>query len=218
MTTWIENPEGGRKRGPMGLARAWIEVIVRPQRFFQNGIAPGDQSPGLVFAVVVVVGYVATRFTFSPGSVPVVQGGSGQRVVSLALIFLLVAVFITPVVLHLIAALQTVLLVPLVEERAGVSETVQVIAYAAAPCILAGIPVPALRLVTTVYGTVLLVIGISIVHDTSVPRAAVAAALPALFVFGSGFLGIHAFESLTEINLGLQLTQAGGVLDLSAGM
>lgn len=208
MTTWIENPEGGRKRGPVGLARAWIEVIVRPRRFFQNGIAPGDQSPGLAFAIVVVIGYVATQFTFSPGSMPVIQGGGGQRVVSLVLTFLLVVVFVTPVALHLIAALQTVLLVPLVEERAGVSETVQVIAYAAAPCVLAGIPVPGLRLLTTVYGTVLLVIGISIVHDTSVPRAVAATVLPALLVFGSGFLGIHAFQSITGINLGQQLTQA----------
>jgi hypothetical protein len=209
VTTWIENPDGGRKRGPTGLVRAWIEVIVRPQRFFHNGIAPGDQSPGLVFAIVVAVVNLATRFAFSPESVPIIQGGGGQRVVSLVFTFLLVAVFITPVVLHLVAALQTVLLVPLVEERTGVSETVQVVAYATAPCALAGIPISALRLVAAIYGVILLIVGISIIHDISLPRAAVATALPALLVFGYGFLGIRAFESFAGINLEMLL--AGGV-------
>ena len=50
MTTWVENPTGGRDRGPRNLVRAWIEVLVRPQQFFRNGVAPGDQAPGLVFA------------------------------------------------------------------------------------------------------------------------------------------------------------------------
>jgi hypothetical protein len=214
VTTWIENPEGGRARGPIGLVRAWIEVIVHPKRFFRNGIAPGDQAPGLAFAIFVSIVHVATRFAFFPESVPGRE--SGQPIAWLVLTFVVVAVFITPVVLHLVAALQTVLLVPLVDDRAGVSKTVQVIAYAVAPCAVAGLSLPALWLahgsgtdianilpilwlVTAIYGSVLLVIGIAVVHNISVRRAAVASVLPALFVFGYGFLGVRAFELLVTI-------------------
>jgi hypothetical protein len=218
VTTWIENPGGGRKRGPIGLVRAWIAVIIRPKRFFRNGIAPGDQAPGLAFAILVSVIHVATRFAFFPERVPGRE--SGQPLAWLVLTFVVVAVFVTPVVLHLVAALQTVLLVPLVDDRAGVSKTIQVIAYAAAPCVLSSLSLPilwlseaaygpgagtaadivgilpAMWLATAVYGAVILVVGIAVVHDTSLPRAAAATALPALFVFGYGFLGIHAFELL----------------------
>lgn len=214
MTTWIENPEGGRARGLIGLVRTWIEVIVRPKRFFRNGVAPGDQAPGLVFAVLVSLVHVATRFAFFPESVP--GSESGQPIAWLVFTFIVVAVFVTPVVLHLAAALQTVLLVLLVDDRAGISKTVQVIAYAVAPCAVSGVSLPALWLargsgtlitsilpllwlVTAVYGAVLLVIGIAVVHDTSIRRAAVATVLPALFVFGYGFLGVRAFELLVEI-------------------
>lgn len=214
MTTWIENPKGGRARGPIGLVRTWIEVIVRPKRFFRNGVAPGDQAPGLVFAILVSVIHVATRFVFFPESVPGQE--SGQPIAWLVFTFIVVAVFVTPVVLHLVAALQTVLLVLLVDDRAGVSKTVQVIAYAVAPCALSGfsLPVlwlargggtgiigllPLLWLITAVYGAVLLVIGIAVVHNTSPLRAAVATALPALFVFGYGFLGVRAFELLVAM-------------------
>jgi hypothetical protein len=79
-----------------------------------------------------------------------------------------------------------------VRDRAGVSETVQLLAYAAAPCVLAGFPFPALRAVCAAYGTVLLVVGISEVHRTSLPRAAVAAVVPAAIVFGGGFGGTAA--------------------------
>jgi hypothetical protein len=214
VTTWIENPEGGRARGPIGLVRAWTEVIVRPKRFFRNGVAPGDQAPGLVFAILVSIIHVATRFAFFPESVPGRE--SGQPIAWLVFTFIVVAVFVTPVVLHLAAALQTVLLVPLVDDRAGISKTVQVIAYAVAPCALSGLSLPVLWLargsgtgiisilpvlwlVTAIYGTVLLVTGIVVVHDTSILRAAVATALPALFVFGYGFLGVRSFELLVEL-------------------
>lgn len=214
MTTWIENPEGGRARGPIGLVRAWIEVIVRPKRFFRNGVAPGDQAPGLVFAILVSVVHVATRFAFFPESVPGRE--SGQPIVWLVFTFIVVAVFVTPVVLHLVAALQTVLLVPLVDDRAGVSKTVQVIAYAVAPCALSGLSLPTLWLargsgtgilsvfpllwlITALHGAVLLVIGIAVVHDISIPRAAVTTVLPALLVFGYGFLGFRAFELLVAM-------------------
>lgn len=210
MTTWIDNPDGGRQRGLIGLAEAWIEVLIHPQRFFRHGIAPGNQALGLVFAVVVTLIHTATRLASAPFPFPSLETRS---VSVLLLTLLMVGVFVTPIALHLVAALETALLVPLVTERAGVSQTVQVIAYAVAPCALSGITLtahagvlgvltPLLWLITAVYGAVLLVIGTAVVHDTSIPRAMVVTALPSLLVFGYGFRGVHALQLLSSIGSG----------------
>ena len=193
MTTWIETPEGGRERGPLGIVRAWTEVLVRPRRFFRNGVAPGDQAPGLAFAVVVAAAYALGLFAFAPGAVP---GITGSWALSAALALLVVALLVAPAALHLVAALQTVLLVAPVRDRAGVSETVQVIAYATAPCALAGAPIPELRAACTAYGAILLVVGLAEVHGTSAERAAIAGAIPAALVFGSAFGGFDAVWTL----------------------
>ncbi len=217
VTQWVESPEGGRERGPIGVLRAWVEVMVRPRRFFASGIAAGDQAPGLVFGVAVTLLHVVTRFALDPASVP--QVGASPAVSALFAL-LAVAIFIAPLGLHLAAALLTVALILLVEERAGVSKTVQTVAYAAAPCALAGIPfeptrlvvvaarvglelgaVPfeMLRIAATGYGAVLLVVGLVVVHRISPARAAAAAAIPAAFVFGYGFGGFDAVVSLTGV-------------------
>ena len=206
MTTWVENPEGGRARGARGLTRAWVEVLVRPRRFFRTGVSPGDQAPGLVFGVLVAVAFVGGRFldaylrlgrpnSFPPGSVPTVFGGP---VASALLVLAFTALLVAPAILHLTAALQTVLLILVVRDRGGVGETVQVIAYSAAPCALAGPAVPELRLACALYGAALLVLGLSVVHRTSLLRAAVAGALPATLVFGVGFRGLAALSTLLD--------------------
>ncbi|WP_101297895.1 YIP1 family protein [Halegenticoccus soli] len=193
MTTWVENPRGGRDRGARGLAWAWVEVLVRPRRFFRNGVAPGDQAPGLVFGVAVALCFVGGLFAFSPSEIPAIGVGPG---LSAFLALLLVALIVAPAVLHLTAALQTALLILAVRDRAGVSETVQTVAYAAAPCALAGIPIPELRALCAVYGAVLLAVGLSVVHRTTLARAALASALPSALVFGYGFRGFGAIAHL----------------------
>ena len=195
MTTWVEHPTGGRDRGPRGLARAWIEVLVRPRQFFHNGVAPGDQAPGLVFAVAVAVVYTVGLFAFVPGRVPSFALGPG---VSAALALALVAVVIAPATLHLTAALQTVVLILTVPDRAGVSETVQVIAYAAAPCVIAGVPVPTVRAGCAIYAGALLVVGLREVHGTTTTRAVLAGAIPGTLLFGTAFGGIDAGTALAR--------------------
>lgn len=193
MTTWVENPQGGRARGPGAIARSWVEVLIRPSRFFRTGIAPGDQAPGLVFAVCVAVAFAGGRFLFDPATVPTAFGGP---TVSAVVSLLFVAVFIAPASLHLTAALQTVLLILVVRDRAGISETVQVLAYATAPCALAGVPIPELRVACAIYGAGLLALGIREIHETSTLRAATATLVPAALVFGYGFRGIDAAATL----------------------
>ena len=198
MTQWVEDPGGGRDRGPRGLARAWFEVLVRPRRFFANGVAPADQAPGLVFAVVVAFVYVAGRLAFAPETVPSV---ADSAVVSAAFVLGVACLLVAPLVLHLTAALGTLGLIPLVRDRAGISETVQVIAYATAPCVFAAAPIPAVTLLATAYGAVLLVVGFAVVHRTSPIRAAAAAPLPAIVVFGFAFGGFAAAETALGIEL-----------------
>ncbi|MFB6118735.1 YIP1 family protein [Halosegnis sp.] len=210
MTTWVENPQGGRQRGVRGLTRAWIEVLVRPRRFFRNGVAPGDQAPGLIFAVSVALVHVATRFALVPASRPTFFA-SGAASVAVGL--LVVGLVIAPVTLHLVAALEVILLMALVRNRAGVSETVQVLAYATAPMALAGVGVPpglsesstlsaavaVWQLLLAAWGSGLLAYGIATVHETSLVRAGVAVALPAVLVFGYLYGGAAAVEMLAAI-------------------
>ena len=215
MTQWVQTPEGGRDRGPAGVARAWVEVLVRPRRFFRNGIAPGDQAPGLVFAVAVALCHVGARLALSPNPLPGVEGRPTE---SLVFALLVAAFVLAPLALHLAAALQTLAFVALgavglAKERGGVSQTVQVIAYATAPCALSGAPVPALRAVAAAYGFVLLVVGLAEVHDLSTALAVVAALVPGAFVFAYAFGGVFALEALLGTNLVGPVANATNVSD-----
>ena len=202
---WVETPRGGRDRGPSGMARAWVEIMRRPRRFFANGVAPGDQAPGLSFAIAVALVYVGGLLAVQPERVlgadriPVLGDSIG---VTAVFILLLTAVVAAPAALHLVSAIQTVILMVLVDDRAGVSETVQIIGYATAPCVVAWVPVPGLAALCGLYAAGLLVVGLSVVHNTSVVRAALAGVLPAILVFGIAFGGLWdglaVVETLTE--------------------
>jgi hypothetical protein len=187
----------GRARGVRGLLFAWVEVLVRPRRFFRTAVVPGEQAPGLIFAVAVALAYLAGLLATGAGTVPAdlpVVGGTG--LLATAFVVLAVALVVAPATLHLTAAVQTLLLLVTVEDRAGVSETVQTIAYATAPCALAGPPVPELRALCAGYGAALLIVGLRAVHGTSVWRAALAGVLPAALVFGYAFRGFAAVGAL----------------------
>lgn len=209
VTQWVENPAGGRDRGPSGIARAWVEVQVRPRRFFQNGVSPGDQAPGLTFAIAVAFVAVAGRLLLAPSSLSGyerVAAATGSPAMTAVIVLGVACFLVAPLVLHLAAALATLSLIPVVDDRAGVSETVQVIAYAAAPAVFASIPVPQVRLLAALYGVILLVVGLAVVHETSLPRAFLAGAAPALFVFGLAVGGIAALEAV----LGVELARGTG--------
>jgi len=217
VTQWVENPSGGRERGPVALARAWAEVLVRPRRFFESGVAPGDQAPGLVFAMTVVLLEEAVRFALVPGAAPVF---GGRPALSAAFALAVAVLFVAPAVLHLTAALQTLLLMALVRDRAGTSETVQTIAYATAPCVFAGVPSPTLRAVCALYGAGLFVVGLRTVHETSYLRALVAGAIPAALVFGYGFRGFAALDEMVVWRAGevcLRIPEFGAELCIALG-
>lgn len=193
MTTWTGGGVGAGFGGPGALLRTWFEVVVHPHRFFRESVVPGDQAPGLSFAVIVVVLAEASRLGLDPEAVPAVVG---HRLLSALLVVAVAALLVAPVALHLVAALATLGLALVAPQRGGISETVQVVAYATAPCVLAGPPVPALRVVATGYGAYLLLVGLREVHAVGTGRAAVAGVLPVAAVFGYGFRGFDAVAGL----------------------
>ena len=204
VTQWVEDPVGGRDRGPRGLARAWVEVLLRPRRFFENGVSPGDQAPGLTFAIAVAAVAVAGRLLLAPATLSGyerVAVATGSPALSAVVVLGVACFLVAPLVLHLAAALATLSLLPVVPDRAGVGQTVQVVAYAAAPAVFTAAPLPGVRLIAAGYGTVLLVVGLSVVHETSLPRACLAGAVPALFVFGLVLGGIAALEAVLGVEL-----------------
>ena len=188
----------GRERGLRGIARAWIHVLVRPRTFFASRVRRGDQAPGLTFAVAVAVvftlGWLATEPTIVPGI-------AESKALSAAVVVAVVLALAAPVGLHLTAAVATLsLLVASIEvrdgirlrERGGVSETVQIVAYASAPLALGGPAIPELRFVCGVYAVVLLLVGVRVVHGTSPARTVVAGVPPAVVGYGVGYRVIEA--------------------------
>lgn len=191
MTTWVE-PRGGRRRGILGLAQAWAQVLRHPVRFFQAAISPGDQGPGLAFATVVVLVEESTRLLLVPAARPTL---GGNDLVGSVLFVALAALLVTPLALHAFAALETLVLLA-APSRGGVSETVQVLAYASAPAVLAGIPVPEVRILVGIWATALLVVGFHVVHDLRYPLAALFALPAAVLGVGYGFRWFGAVVDL----------------------
>jgi len=193
MTQWVESTEGGRDRGPRAVARAWFEVATAPSRFFRTGVASGDQAPGLTFAMLVVLVAETTRFAFVPEAYPVV---ADSTLLSGALWIGVAVLLVAPAGLHLLAAVETLLLAAFAPDRGGVSETVQVLGYASAPCVFAGIPAPMVRAVCGLYAFALLVVGIRVVHRVSTQRAVALAFVPGVVAYGYGFRALDAIVTL----------------------
>ena len=184
------------------MARAWVDVLLEPRRFFATGVRPGDQAPGLTFAVAVATVFTLGWMVSDPAVVP---GIAESTALSAAVVLAVVLALAAPVGLHLTAAVGTVsLLCASIElrdgvrfgERGGVSETVQIVAYASAPMALAGPAIPTLRVVCGVYATILLLVGVRIVHGTSPIRTLVAGVPPAVFGYGVGYRVIDSSRAV----------------------
>jgi hypothetical protein len=199
----MSDPAGGRPRGLRGIARTWIEVLVRPRREFANGITPGDQAPALTFAVAVAAAFTLGLLATDPGSVPAVVPSSA--LLSGLVVFLVAVALAAPVGLHLTAAVATVSVVLAsvefddgvgLRDRGGVSETVQAVAYASSPMALAGPSIPELRVLCGAYAAVLLVVGLRTVHGLGPVRTVAAALPPAALGYGVGYRVVAAARTL----------------------
>jgi len=140
---------------------------------------------------------LASRGVLSTGPFP--YPAIGEFTPGVAVLALLgIIVFVAPITVHLTAAIQTLLLIPSAPDRGGISETVQVMCYAMAPCVVAGLPIPELRVLVTAWGAALYIVGSAAVHDLSLPKAAVVGGLPAAILFGYGFRGFDALTTLVS--------------------
>lgn len=195
MTRVVSEAGVGRPRGPVGLLRTWAAVLVRPREFFASNVAPADQGPGITFLAAVVLVEESVRFALVDGAYPVL---GGRPLLSAVLWLLVAVVLVAPAAVHLVAALQTLILMAAVPDREGVSATVQVLCYATAPCVLAGVPDVRLQALCVGYAALLYVIGLATVHGTGPLVALATGAIPAGLVFGVGFRGITALRSVLE--------------------
>lgn len=183
MTTWVE-PAGGRERGLVGLAKSFTQVLVNPVTFFDEAVSPGDQAPGLAFAMVVVLLEESVRLALTPERA---LDFPAPTPVAAALTVALAVLLVAPAALHALSAIETLVLAVVAPDRGGVSETVQVLAYASAPCAFVGLGVPAVTVVCGLWAFALLVLGTYVVHTDSLPRALVATVVPGVLAYGSGF-------------------------------
>lgn len=188
MTTWVDTPAGGRDRGARAVARAWVEVLLRPRRFFETGIAPADQAPALTFAMAVTAASTVGMAVAVPALPPTV---AGSQVAGAVVVVGVLVLLVTPIALHLTAAIGTLALAAFAPDRRGVSETVQLVGYASAPFSLAWVPVAIADVSTSIavggafaYAAGLFAIGIATRHRAT-PARAIAAAVPAVaFAWG----------------------------------
>lgn len=173
--------------------RLWGETLLTPWRVFPGGIRPGEQLPAIIVAILVTGAWVAVRVVVDPGSVPVL---GNAPMVSVLIWAGLLAVVVAPLAVHVMAALATVVLIGIASDRAGVSETVQTVAFAMAPAPVLATGVAELQVLGTVYGSMLLVYGLASVHRISLERALLAAAVPAYVLFVIGFGADAGFVEL----------------------
>tara|TARA_A100001037_G_scaffold306718_1_gene354523 strand:+ start:5716 stop:6237 length:522 start_codon:yes stop_codon:yes gene_type:complete len=161
----------------------WTAVMAHPGIFFNERVESGRQSNGLIFAMGVIA----------------LEEGSRLMLIDTRYYFIslgIAVLIITPILLHIVAAIQTLLLRLFVENRRGIGATVQVIGYSIAPCVFAGFTIPALRIVCAAYGSLLLVIGLREVHNISLVRAILVASVPAIIIFGYVFRGVSSMGHL----------------------
>lgn len=178
---------------PHWLIGTWIAVVGRPDRFFRQSIRRGDQSGALLFVAAIVLTTIVFRLGFGTLTLPTI--GTSPLLSTLLWIGVLI-VLVTPLLLHLLAAVQTVILIALAPNRAGISETVQILAYAAAPCVFTGFDHIGLTLLASGYALVLVVYGTTVVHDCGWLRATIAGGIPAVVALGVGFGGFAALEAI----------------------
>lgn len=166
----------------------WLLAMFFPWRCFRHHVRPRDQSLAIVFAMSMVAVWAVVRALVGALSHPALGSGGW---LSAAIWIVLRVVVVTPVALHLLAAVATVILVAVAPDRGGVSETVQVIAYSMAPVPLLSIELVGVQAVAALYGVILMWYGTRIVHRVPFERALLVVALPAYMLYAMGF-GVDA--------------------------
>jgi hypothetical protein len=170
----------------LNLIDTWLKVMTKPRLFFREMMGESGQGEGLVFVMVLATVEEGSRLIWI---------GSEYIIIILG-----ITVFIaTPILLHIVAAIQTILLRFVKKDRNGMSLTVKVICYSLSPCIFMGLTVPFLRVICAVYGWAILVIGIKEAHGVSMRNALLVTAIPSIIIFGYMLRGLLSIEALVPL-------------------
>lgn len=166
---------------PAELADKWYEVVVRPRPFFRrvNDEERGQRAALTFFAAALLLGRIRA----------VAASGDPLRAAAIAALLLL----LSPVVLHVVTALQYLAVWLVTESDEGVDRTLRAVAYGSAPGVLAAAPY--LGAVSFV-GVGLVAVGVAEGHGLSVSRGLAASAVPSLVLFGVVFGGFEAALAL----------------------
>lgn len=169
---------------PPDLAGKWYGVVVRPRRFFDrvNRDERGQRAALTFFTAVLLVGRART----------VASAGTPLRAAAIAAMLLL----LSPVVLHVVTALQYLAVWLVTERDEGVDRTLRAVAYGSAPGALAAAPYLG---AVSFLGIWLVAVGIAEGHGLRRRRAAAAAAVPSLLLFGIVFGGFDAWLAVRAV-------------------
>lgn len=162
----------------------WVTALFAPWICFRRFVAERDQTQAVGFTFVVVTVFLSFGAIFNTIEYPVF---GGFPAISFLIWIALVALIAAPVAVHLVALVATLVLMAIAPDRGRVSETVQAIAISLAPIVLIAVPLDFIQLLGALYGTLLLVYGFMVVHQTTFIRGLLAGVIPAYLLFGIGF-------------------------------
>jgi hypothetical protein len=183
------------------LLNSGIEIILRPQAFFQDMPQTGGYLRPLLFAsavFIIVLLYnallIATRLPFPNGQE--LRGGRVLEVVAKAPVLYLLWILglvVGSAMLHLSFKL--------LKGKAAFQDTFRLFAYSSVANLLSLVPLLG-QYLSSIYALVLIMLGGRYVHGLSSPRAIAAPLLPALLawviLFGLIYMGVLPLEKLKE--------------------
>lgn len=165
-----------------GEVSKWFRVVLDPNGFFRdvNEEETGQRHALFFFTGVVLLARLPDV---------ILNGTTPFEFLLIAAVILL----LSPPVLHVLSGIQYLALWLAASSDRGVDRTLRAVAYGAAPAVLAWVPVIG---VIAFYGAYLQYVGLRAGHELSRWRAAAAAAVPAVLLYGLVFNGFHRLESL----------------------
>lgn len=162
--------------------RKWFGVVLDPYGFFReiNDEETGQRHALFFFTGVVLLARLPDV---------VLNGTTPFEFLLIAAVILL----LSPAVLHVLSGIQYLALWLAAPDDMGVDRTLRAVAYGAAPAVVAWVPVAG---VVAFYGAYLQYVGIRVGHGLPRWRAAAAAAVPAVLLYGLVFNVFARLESL----------------------
>lgn len=175
----------------LGFAETTWKVLTRPGRFFRGLPARGPKKGSLLYALVswfciiliwIVLGAASNLLSGRSVTAGPLEDMNAADVTSMIVFGVPIMALVAAAFIFLYAALQHLLIVALIRPNSGFGATFQVCAYSFAAVLLSPFLDwnPVLVYLPVAYGVFLVFVGLKVLHDAPVVRAAVAALVPVL--------------------------------------